>query len=190
LDFFNYKTPLTPARGRLLISEPFLPDPHFGRSVVLLCEHNEEGSFGFILNHSSHLIFSDLVDGMEGFKEEVFIGGPVQNDTLHFLHRNEKYGGTVVAEGIYWGGDFEHVSRNIHSGEIQPQDFRFFIGYSGWSAGQLEEELEANSWMVVDGVTRELVFDVPYEAMWKTVLKQMGGRFGPMSNYPIDPRLN
>jgi putative transcriptional regulator len=190
LEFFNYKTSNPPVKGSLLISEPYLPDPNFERTVVLLCEHNEEGSFGFVLNKPSNLIFSDVIDAVGHFEEEIFIGGPVQHDTLHFLHRSVEFGGAEVVNGIYWGGDFEKLMKMIQSREIMPEDFKFFIGYSGWSAGQLEEELEANSWIVANNPSASMVFDTPYSELWKVGLKQLGGRFGLISNYPIDPRLN
>ncbi len=175
----------------MLISEPFLPDPNFERTVVMICEHNEDGSFGFVLNKIAAVALEDIIEGMEGFEQEVFIGGPVQQDTLHFLHRSEiLQGGTEIVEGLYWGGDFDQLMSMIDTRQIDPADFKFFVGYSGWGSGQLEEELSINSWIVARQATPDLVFDEKEDVLWKTVLKRLGGRFSVYSNYPIDPRLN
>src|SRR6187402_72073 len=110
MEFFKYANKITPEKGRLLISEPFLQDPNFDRTVVLLCEHNEEGSFGFVLNKPAIVKVSDVMDELKNFEHLIYIGGPVQQDSLHFIHRNkESEKGTEVREGIFWGGNFENV---------------------------------------------------------------------------------
>jgi putative transcriptional regulator len=191
MDFFSYKTKIAPAKGRLLISEPYLPDPNFERTVVLLCEHNEEGSFGFVLNRQSEASVADVVEQLAKVEGFAFIGGPVQQDTLHFLHRSPAIpDGTEVFENVFWGGDFEKLSFLVDTGQLPADQVRYFLGYSGWSPGQLEEELEANSWIVTDKVDEALIFETAPEDMWKRVLSGMGGRFSVMSNYPLDPRLN
>ena len=191
MDYFKFTNHLKPGKGRLLISEPFLPDPNFERTVVLLCEHNEEGSFGFVLNKVSAVSLEDIVEGITGFDREVYIGGPVQQDSLHFLHRSaDLIGGTEIVDGLFWGGNFEHLMSLIETGDVTPSDFKFFIGYSGWESGQLERELEVDSWIVTREVTPDLVFDEKEDVMWRSVLNRLGGRFSVYSNYPIDPRLN
>ena len=110
MEFFKYKNKLTPEKGRLLISEPFLPDPNFERTVVLLCEHNVEGSFGFVLNKPGIVKVDEVMDELKNFNHDIFIGGPVQQDTLHFIHRNKEIeGGAAVMQDICWGGNFENV---------------------------------------------------------------------------------
>ncbi|MCU0358805.1 MAG: YqgE/AlgH family protein [Cyclobacteriaceae bacterium] len=191
MEFFKFKNKLRPEKGRLLISEPFLPDPNFERTVVLLCEHNEEGSFGFVLNKPAELTAGEIMDELENFKHAVYIGGPVQQDTLHFIHRNPAIeNGTLVREGIFWGGSFEQVLNMADTYQLQPAEIKFFLGYSGWDAGQLEDELEQDSWIVCDFVTEELLFETEPSQMWKKALGSMGGRFSVYSNYPVDPRLN
>ncbi len=191
MDYFKFNNSHKPAKGSFLISEPFLPDPNFERTVVLLCEHNEEGSFGFVLNKISGVALEDIIEDIKNFEEKVYIGGPVQQDTLHFIHRADYLeGGVDIGNGLYWGGNFEQLMVLIDTKQIKPEDFRFFVGYSGWSAGQLVEELEANSWIVAPNATPDLVFDLDNEALWKTLLKLLGGRFSIYSNYPTDPRLN
>ncbi len=191
MDFFSYRTRIAPARGRLLISEPYLPDPNFERTVVLLCDHNDQGSFGFVLNRQSEAAVSDMVEQLPKVKDLAFVGGPVQQDTLHFLHRcPDITDGTHVLDQVYWGGDFEKLTFLVDTGQLRHDRVRYFLGYSGWSPGQLDEELEANSWIVTDKVDEALVFDTAPGDMWKKVLAAMGGRFSVMSNYPVDPRLN
>jgi putative transcriptional regulator len=191
MDFFKFKNDLKPEKGRLLISEPFLPDPNFERTVVLLCEHSEEGSFGFVLNKISTVKLEDVLEGISDFKESIYIGGPVQLDTLHFIHKAEYLeGGVNLGNGLYWGGNFEQLLILIQNDQIKTEDFKFFIGYSGWSEGQLEDELEANSWIVTPQANIDIVFKQNIEELWKVVLKGLGGRYDVYSNYPTDPRLN
>jgi putative transcriptional regulator len=192
MDFFRYRNKLNPEKGRLLISEPFLPDPNFERTVVLLCEHNEEGSFGFVLNKPAMVKVSEVMDELRNFDHKIFIGGPVQQDTLHFIHRNngEIEGGAEVREGIYWGGNFENVLFLTDTQQLMPTHIKFFLGYSGWSPGQLEQELEEDSWIVCDFVTEDIMFETEPEAMWRKALGNMGGRFSVYANYPVDPTLN
>jgi putative transcriptional regulator len=182
---------IEPASGILLISDPFLKDPNFMRTVVFLCEHQEQGSFGFVLNRKYENTIDELIPELEGHRIPLFYGGPVQMDTIHFLHQypNEIPGGQEVIKGIYWGGDFDKVVEMIKGDEIDENKIRFFIGYSGWSDGQLRGELEEKSWLTVKA-TRKLVFHRDYKEIWKDSLKQLGGEYEIMINFPIDPQLN
>ncbi len=191
-DFFKLNKDLTPEKGDLLISEPFMPDPNFSRTVVLLCEHDENGSFGFVLNQQSSVCLDELIDKVKNFNEPVFIGGPVQQDTVHVLHRNStlKDSSNQVKGDIYWGGDFEKILTNINENALVKKDYKFFVGYSGWAAGQLKSEIEANSWIIYKHTSVHHILDLPHSELWKAVLKDLGGRFKLMSNYPVDPRLN
>lgn len=191
MEFFKYANKITPEKGRLLISEPFLQDPNFDRTVVLLCEHNEEGSFGFVLNKPAIVKVHDLMDELKNFDEVIFIGGPVQQDTLHFIHRApEIESGTEVIKNINWGGNFENVLFLSDTNQLEPSQIRFFLGYSGWGPGQLEEELAEDAWIVCDFVTEELLFETEATNLWKKALSNMGGRFSVYANYPVDPNLN
>jgi putative transcriptional regulator len=189
-DFFKYSNKLKPAKGRLLLSEPFLNDPDFERTVVLLCEHNEEGSFGFVLNKPSVSKVQEVVADLP-LQQQAYIGGPVQQDTLHYLHRMGDISGSVpIAKSVFWGGDFDELLSGLDTHSIGESDVRFFLGYSGWGAGQLEEELKQNSWIVCASVSDEFIFNTPPTDMWRKALNNMGGRFSVYSNYPIDPTLN
>jgi len=192
MDLFEYQKFVTPEKGGLLISEPFLPDPNFERTVVLLCEHNEDGSVGFVLNKPSILKFDEAVDDVDNFSPTLYVGGPVQQDTLHFIHRSSDFlEGTIrVNDEILWGGNYEQLITMINTKTIIPGDFKFFLGYSGWAPGQLEEELKQKSWIVLNNATAEQVFEIEPKVLWKQVLNNLGGKFKIISNFPVDPRMN
>ncbi|HLK29740.1 MAG TPA: YqgE/AlgH family protein [Puia sp.] len=180
-----------PAPGVLLIADPFLKDPNFLRTVVFLCDHQQEGSFGFVLNKKYDYTLDELVSGAEGLKIPVYFGGPVQMDTIHFLHQypNEIPGGNKIMEGIFWGGDFETAIEQIKLGKIDKNKIRFYIGYSGWGNGQLAEELKEKSWLTVMA-NRKLIFHKKIDEIWKDALHHLGGDYEMMVNFPIDPQLN
>jgi putative transcriptional regulator len=191
MEFFKYKNKLALQKGRLLASEPYLPDPNFERTIILLTEHNEDGSVGFVLNKPSETLVSEIVDDIKRVQAKVFIGGPVQQDTLHFIHRIPSISDSIeIGKGIFWGGNFEEILLLIETDQLSTLDIKFFLGYSGWSHGQLDEELKAESWIVSDQLSEELIFETPSEDMWKKTLKTLGGRFSMYSNYPIDPTMN
>jgi len=182
---------IEPGPGILLVADPFLKDPNFLRTVVFLCEHQDEGSFGFVLNRKYENTLDELIPELEGFQLPLFYGGPVQIDTIHFLHQypQEIPGGLEVMKGVYWGGDFEKVVDMIKNESIDASKIRFYIGYSGWTGGQLKNELTEKSWLTV-AATRKIVFHKDYLEIWKESLKQLGGDYEMMINFPIDPQLN
>ena len=191
MDFFDYSNKLKPKAGRLLVSEPYLPDPNFERTIILLCEHNEEGTVGFVLNKPSLSKLGELIKDLSSLENIVCMGGPVQQDTLHYIHRCPGVDGAVeISEKIYWGGEFEQLIAKLESHQLRHEDIKFFLGYSGWSPGQLDEEIKVNSWIVSDLVSEDLIFETTEEEMWRKTLKRMGGRFSMYSNYPVDPSMN
>jgi putative transcriptional regulator len=187
----NLGNMLEPAPGMLLIAEPFLKDPNFMRTVVLLCEHQDEGSFGFVLNRSQEYTLEELVPDLEGMDQPVYYGGPVQNDTLHFLHQYPDLikGGFEVANGIFWGGDFEQALKGLKAHLFDPNKIRFFVGYSGWTGGQLEVECKEKSWLITPA-RENLVFPRQPDQVWKDSLRRMGRDYEMMINFPVDPSLN
>lgn len=188
----NHKN-INPEKGDLIISEPFLPDSNFSRTVILLCEHNDDGSFGFVLNKVSNLRLSDVLRGIESkIDHQVYIGGPVQQNTLHFVHRlpNQLEDSIEVKNGLYWGGNFEQLKVILENDEVNSSEIKFFVGYSGWGEGQLMDEMKVNSWIVSKNAELEQVFNTKAETLWKQTLENMGGKYRMFSNYPVDPRLN
>ncbi len=161
------------------------------RTVILICEHRQEGSFGLVLNKTFDQELGDLMKDAEGIRFPVYDGGPVQKETLHFLHQCPHLiaGGIEVTDGIFWGGDFEEVLALLKEKKINKNDIRFFLGYSGWGEGQLSMELEEKSWISREA-TKQFVFNMSIPQIWKAALKDLGGEYSQMINYPIDPQLN
>lgn len=180
-----------PAPGILLIADPFLKDPNFLRTVVILCEHKEEGSFGFVLNKQIEQTLGELISDLEEFKLPVYYGGPVQMNTIHFLHQCPDLipESCKITNGIYWGGNFETLTALIKNNSIDLNKIKFFVGYSGWGDGQLSDELKEKSWLTVSA-TKSLVFDTQHDDIWKGSLQHLGGEYEMMVNFPIDPQLN
>ena len=178
--------------GTLLLSAPFLNDENFVRSVILLCEHEDQGSFDFVINKPSILNLGDLVEELNFLECEVFVGGHVEQNTLHFIY----FGSQVLpdskplAEGIWWGGDFSALVHHLKSQQLEVNQVRFFLGYSGWDQGQLQGELAEDTWVVYSGATTSTVFENSSDQIWRQLMKAMGGEFEIQSNYPLDPRLN
>jgi putative transcriptional regulator len=181
----------SPDRGKILIAEPLLGDPNFERSIILLADHNEEGSVGFILTRKVEIDFDELVIDFPPFEAHIFEGGPVQDDNLFFIHRkgNLLPGSEKIIDGVFWGGDLETLKELIAVGLIGPDDIRFYLGYSGWSSGQLKEELDQKSWLVADS-DPSFIFSENADELWSLVMKQLGGEYPLWHNAPLDPNLN
>lgn len=160
-------------------------DPYFRRGVILLCEHQASGSLGFILNKSIDMGINELMSDFPTIDTEVFYGGPVQTDTLHYVHNvGDLLDDSIkIAEGIWWGGDFDKLKFLIQSELIQPKNIRFFVGYSGWSTGQLENELEIGSWVVSDSDTN-YIFKSPYQRLWSLAMAHKGNTYGVIAELP------
>ena len=182
---------IEPGPGILLIADPFLKDPNFLRTVVLLCDHTTDGSFGFVLNKKIEQTLNELLVNFDDFKLPVYYGGPVQTDTIHFVHQYPELipDSVKVSNDIYWGGNFETVAALIKNNSINPNKIKFFIGYSGWGKEQLTGELDEKSWLTVTA-TKKLVFTTPPTDVWKGSLQHLGGEYEIMVNFPIDPQLN
>ena len=183
---------VTPDNGILLIAEPFLKDSSFARSVVLICKHNEdEGTFGFSIHRKLHTTLDKIIEDMAGHKIPVYLGGPVQTDTLHYIHQYPDLfiDSVEITADVYWGGDFALLKKNIKDGTVDVAKIKFFLGYSGWSAGQLEDEMEESSWITLQS-TKELIFDTAPQDIWQISLTALGGKYKMMVHYPTDPQLN
>lgn len=181
----------SPARGRLLVSEPFLPDPYFRRTVVLLCEHNEEGSFGFVLNRHMDMDVEDLMENMPPTGARVSIGGPVQSGNLYYLHTLGPHvaGSVEVVDGVFMGGDYEQLRSLLATDPRLARHVRFFVGYAGWSGDQLQRELDDRSWLISQGDKRRIM-NTDNKDLWADTLRGMGREFAPLANFPEDPSHN
>jgi len=165
-------------RGRALVAEPFMLDTNFKRAVILLCEHETDGSLGFILNKSLDMDVNELIADFPDFDAKVFYGGPVQTDTIHYIHNvgDLLEDSQKVIPGVYWGGDFEKLKFLIQSGMVTPENIRFFVGYSGWSAGQLSDEMKLGSWVPAD-MHANFVFKSEPQDLWQEVMEEKGENF-------------
>jgi putative transcriptional regulator len=180
-----------PEKGKILISEPFLPDTFFNRSIVYLTDHTEQGSVGFILNKKLDLKICDAIEGFENWEETLNMGGPVAPDTLHYLH---SLGSLIpksinVEKNIFWGGDIDIIRELIKTGKIQNSQIRFFLGYSGWSAGQLERELSEDSWVIAT-VEPDIVMSNRGDDTWKRVLRNLKNKYRVWADFPDSPDMN
>jgi len=181
-----------PKKGHLLIAEPsILGDVSFNRSVILLADHNEEGSIGFILNKPLDYTINDLIPEIEGtFK--IYNGGPVEQDNLYFIHKIPELipNSIEISNGIYWGGDFEKVTELINNNTLSNNDIRFFLGYTGWENKQLANELLSNTWIVSANIYKKSIIEKNDVNFWKEKMLELGGEYSIWSNAPEDPSYN
>jgi putative transcriptional regulator len=190
-DIFRIKTNnVKPRKGRILIAEPFLPGSYFNRSIVLLTEHNHEGSVGFILNKPVDFPVDEFYTEFPGYKGKIYLGGPVNIDSLYYIHcLGDIIPNSIkIAENLYWGGDYKHLKTVINTGIASKKQVRFFLGYSGWDKDQLKEELNEDSWLVGE-INHEAIFQSTNK-LWKDMVIKQGGKYSLWQNYPENPSMN
>ena len=195
IDPLNYTiselNKLNPKKGRILIAEPFMEDPYFKRSVVLLTEYNVDGAFGFMLNKPLDITVNDIMINFPKFNAPVFMGGPVQPDNLFYIHSQGEIieGSQHIIDNLYWAGNFEQLKQLITDQKIFPNEIKFFIGYSGWDYTQLKNEIEDDSWIIATSDSKSLI-ESNQNGLWQSTLKKMGSEYAVLSNFPEDPSLN
>lgn len=181
---------MAPVKGRALIAEPILPDVIFSRSVIFLVDDAKDDHLGFILNKPLGVNLGSVMPEFENYEFELFLGGPVSTESIHFFH---EYGNLIhdskhVKDNIYWGGNIQNVIEMLKADILDPQKIRFFLGYSGWSPGQLKDELKKDSWLVAD-VPDDFVFTAADNA-WTDALSYVADKYNIWRNFPEDPELN
>ncbi len=180
-----------PKKGDLLLSEPFMLDDHFTRSVIYLCEHNEEGSFGFIMNNTLDLKLHDFAAGFPDVNVTVGFGGPVDRNQLFFLHTiPELQDSIVVSSGIFIGGHYAAILEQLSKNAVSIDQIRFFIGYTGWAPNQLQQELDENAWIIATPPESISLMTANDDTLWKDVLHALGGKYKLMADFPINPGDN
>jgi len=179
-----------PFKGCFLISEPFLPDPNFKRKVIYLTEHNDEGSIGFVLNNPLNIDVETVADNLPDCKHPLYQGGPVELDTLHYIHTlgEQIKNSQEINKGIYWGGEFDDLKSLLAKKEFSANEIKFFIGYSGWGKGQLQAEINEKSWIVSSALSKFIFSNE--DNLWKKVLQSMGQKYEIVAGFPDDPSLN
>jgi putative transcriptional regulator len=175
-------------QGKLLVSSPALVDPNFRKTVVLIAHHDEDGAMGLVLSRPSDVVAVDAVpilSGIPGADEPVFVGGPVQPEAFMVLadFTDVAQAAAPIMDGLGF------MPADADPEELEIKRLRLFAGYSGWGEGQLESELEEESWIVVDAVPDDAFADDP-DRLWRDVLQRKGGAFSLMENMPFDPGLN
>ncbi|MBS1533860.1 MAG: YqgE/AlgH family protein [Flavobacteriaceae bacterium] len=179
-------------KGQLLIAEPsIIGDLSFNRSVILLADHNQDGSVGFIINKPLKYTINDLVPDVEAnFK--IYNGGPVEQDNLYFIHNIPDLitDSVEISNGIFWGGNFDLTKELINNGKIKKDNIRFFLGYTGWSPQQLEQEMKSNSWILTENLYKNKIIGKSSTDFWKEKILEIGGDYVIWSNAPENPILN
>lgn len=191
-DIFKIQSnDVLPSRGKILISEPFLRDAIFGRSVILLIDHTKEGSMGLVVNKQLPYLVNDIITEFKYIDEiPLYKGGPVATDTLFYLHTlGEIPGAITISKGLYLNGDFNEIKKYILQGNKVSEHIRFFIGYSGWENEQLNNEIRENTWLVSEEKASYLMKDNTKD-MWKQALEKLGSKYEAWSRFPQVPTLN
>ena len=181
-------------KGSLLIANPVLPDPNFSRTVILLCDHDEQGSFGLVINRSTQLKAPDLflnINILKYYNEKIYLGGPVSQSMVFFLCRSPSAAGKLdeVCSGVYLGSNLETLESLYASLENPEQDIRFYLGYSGWSGGQLAEEMEQNSWLV-QKANEQFIFLDSESLIWPQAVNSLGEKYQYLTKAPVNPQWN
>nr|Q3AQ69.1 RecName: Full=UPF0301 protein Cag_1601 [Chlorobium chlorochromatii CaD3] len=177
--------------GKLLLASATMLESNFKRTVLLMCEHNEEGSLGFILNRPLEFKVREAIHGFNDVDDVLHQGGPVQVNSIHFLHSRGDliHNSQEVLPGIYWGGNKDEVSYLLNTGVMHPSEIRFYLGYAGWSAGQLFSEFEEGAWYTAEA-TPDVIFSDAYERMWSRTVRAKGGAYQLIANSPELPGMN
>lgn len=184
------RIPIRP--GTLLYADPMLHDAYFGRSVILLMSHDDQGTVGLILNKKLEVSLNDILPEPLGLDFDVYYGGPVSNDTLYFIHSlgPDIPDSVKIGKSTYWGGDFSLISEMIENQQVDSSQLKFFVGYSGWGVGQLEEELRANSWVVGNETIGFAFNEEECNEAWKAKMNRMGNKYSVWANFPQNPSMN
>jgi putative transcriptional regulator len=178
-------------RGRLLVATPPLADPNFDRSVVLMLEHGEDGALGIVLNRPSDTALTAVLPEWHEHATApgmVFSGGPVAPEAVIALAR----GGSDGTDGwVTVLGEVGTIDVGRDPAELGPQldALRVFVGYAGWSPGQLEAEIEQDAWFVTPAEPSDPFSPRP-DQLWREVLRRQRGRVAMFANYPEDPETN
>lgn len=188
---FDFDNKIALAKGRVLIAEPLLQGRHFSRSVILLTDHNKDGSMGLVLNKPLLVNVNEMVDLFPTCSSTLFMGGPVHTDHLFYIHT---LGSLVpqsypLGKNLFWGGNLDTLSKLLDEKIATPQQIRFFTGYAGWGVGQLEQEVEEKSW-VVSLLSVEQIMNTPHQKLWDTAVYDLGRNYHHWLHFPESPNYN
>ena len=178
-------------KGNFILDSGKLAASFFARSVILICQHDDEGAVGLVVNRATGNSLGEAIT--ETLPErlcdkEVYLGGPVQTDMLSFLHTDSMMFNANVTKDLAIGHSLEELT-SIAQGYSPAQRMKVFAGYSGWAAGQLEREMKEDSWLV-HPASLELVFDTDPDDVWREILKAKGPEYRLLADAPDDPSVN
>lgn len=180
-------------KGDILLALPCIPgnDIAFSRSVVLITEHDNQSTIGYILNKPTSLLLNDLTSETEG-SFTIYEGGPVEQDSLYCLHQRPDIisDSLYVKDNLYSGGNFEEIFHLINTGKLSNKDIRFYLGYSGWDPAQLQDEIENKYWKTMHNIDYNQMFNTPTKTFWKSHILKLGNSFKVIANAPLDPTFN
>lgn len=184
-------TLLSLEKGRFLISNPFLPGPFFDRSIIYIAEHGENGSIGYVINKPTTLYPDEVIKDLYNFSGELYIGGPVGESSINFIHNLGALvpGSRKITRSISWGGDFSTIKELIHLGIANAENIKFFAGYSIWSKGQLQDEIDDKTWVVADISDNKLLSNKTIHS-WEESMKNLGGTYETWASFPKNPSYN
>ena len=180
-----------PAIGRILISEPYSIDTYFARSIVLIVEHNDQGTVGFILNKPIQFPINSILPNFPSLKSSISFGGPVQEEALFYIHTlgNKLPNSQRILNDLYWGGSFEVLKLLFETGMIHENEIRFFLGYSGWHSKQLDDEIDKQLWLVSDFDTATIM-NKSHESLWKQAITRLDEKYHIWLNFTRNPSMN
>ena len=178
-------------KGKILISSPnLLSDMIFYKSIILIVDEKEDGLTGFIINRYSDLFITKDLDSSKDIKVDLYYGGPVSSNYYYLLRsENDHFKSIKIDENLYWGNDLEFLFNQIENGLINVNDVIFLQGYSGWNLNQLDNEIDDNSWIVLDN-QYDMVFNLNKKNSWNKIIKSLGNKYKIWSNSPDDITLN
>ncbi len=182
---------VTPETGKLLVAEPFQKESFFKRAVVLICQHDQKGTVGLIINKITDLMINDAIEDFPQFEAAVYFGGPEKTDNIFYVHTygEEIEGSVKIADGIYWGGNFELLKVLIESNKIDLNRIRFIAGYCGWLPEEFNKDLKENLWWVSEA-NKKIIFEDNADDTWGHALSDMGNQYAIMSHFSEDPNSN
>lgn len=178
-------------KGKILISSPnLLSDMIFYKSIILIVDKTEDGLTGLILNRRTDLFITKDIKSIRKVKIDLYYGGPVSNNHYYLLKSESDHLESIkIDKNLYWGNNLEYLFDQIENGLIDQQDVILFQGYSGWNLGQLDNEIENNSWIVISDQI-ENVFNFKENNSWNKIIKTLGKKYRIWSNSPDDITLN
>lgn len=178
--------------GQLLCSKPYIDDPFFERTVILITRHNQRGTEGVILNQPIEIENLEDIGIIGKFTSVLFLGGPVTNNRCYYLHRCPELlpNSESLSDNLYFGGDVEILEHLINTGILRQTDIRFYIGISGWEPGQLQRELNENTWFIEDARPYEWICRDDISAMWHEIISAQGHPYSLYAQGPENPEHN